>query len=52
MLDFLAAQPCCVVAMEACASAHYWGREIEELGHKGQIGAADLREAVREAAEE
>ncbi|MEH6727880.1 MAG: IS110 family transposase [Hyphomicrobiales bacterium] len=23
----------CVVAMEACASAHYWGRKITELGH-------------------
>ena len=34
LLDFLAAQPCCVVAMEACASAHYWGRETEKLGHE------------------
>ena len=25
LLAFLAAQPRCVVAMEACASAHYWG---------------------------
>ena len=33
LLDFLASQPICVVAMEACASAHYWGREIAELGH-------------------
>ena len=23
----------CVVAMEACASAHYWGQKITELGH-------------------
>jgi len=23
----------CVVGMEACASAHYWGREIAALGH-------------------
>jgi len=23
----------CVVAMEACASAHYWAREITKLGH-------------------
>ena len=34
LVDFLAAQPCCVVAMEACASAHYWGRETEKLGHE------------------
>lgn len=32
-LPFLAAQPSCVVAMEACATAHGWGREIEKLGH-------------------
>ena len=33
LLDFLASQPRCVVAMEACASAHHWGRESTELGH-------------------
>ena len=33
LLYFLAALPRCVVAMEACASAHHWGREIMQLGH-------------------
>jgi len=33
LLPFLAEHPACLVAMEACASAHYWGREIEKLGH-------------------
>jgi len=33
LLPFLASQPPCVVAMEACATAHDWGREIEALGH-------------------
>src|SRR5215469_5269332 len=28
LLGFLAAQARCVVAMEACAGAHYWAREI------------------------
>lgn len=28
VLKFLAAQPTCTVAMEACASSHYWAREI------------------------
>lgn len=23
----------CTIAMEACATAHFWGREMEELGH-------------------
>ena len=30
-------QPRCVVAMEACASAHYWGREIMALGHEVRL---------------
>lgn len=33
LLSFLAEQPRCVVAMEACATAHGWGREIESIGH-------------------
>jgi transposase len=33
LLGFLAAQARCVVAMEACAGAHYWAREIAKLGH-------------------
>ena len=34
---FLASQPSCVVAMEACASAHYWGREAVNLGHQVKL---------------
>jgi len=34
---FLASQPRCVVAMEACASAHHWGREIVGLGHEVRL---------------
>ena len=37
LLDFLASQPQCAVAMEACASAHYWGREILRLGHEVKL---------------
>jgi transposase len=33
VLAFLTEQPRCVVAMEACGSAHHWGRAIRELGH-------------------
>ena len=32
-LAFLAKLPVCTVAMEACATSHFWGREIEKLGH-------------------
>lgn len=27
----------CLVGMEACASAHYWGREIGALGHEVRL---------------
>ena len=37
VLDFLASHPRCLVAMEACASAHYWGREIGKLGHEVKL---------------
>lgn len=33
LLAFFAGQSACVVAMEACSSAHYWAREIGALGH-------------------
>src|SRR3954469_1574256 len=33
LLAFLATLPPCTVALEACGSAHYWGREIAKLGH-------------------
>jgi len=32
-VPFLAAQPFCIVAIEACATAHGLGREIEKIGH-------------------
>ena len=37
LLSFLASQPPCTVAMEACGSAHYWGREIAALGHEVRL---------------
>ena len=37
LLSFLASQPPCTVAMEACGSAHYWGREIVALGHEVRL---------------
>jgi transposase len=34
MLDFFRHIEPCLIAMEACASAHYWGRELTRLGHR------------------
>ena len=33
LLGFFAELPACLVGVEACASAHYWGRELRKLGH-------------------
>jgi transposase len=33
MLEFFQRQPACLIGMEACASAHYWARELIKLGH-------------------
>jgi transposase len=33
LLEFFSSQPRCLVALEACGGAHYWGREITKLGH-------------------
>ena len=37
LLSFMARIPPCLVAMEACGSAHYWGREFGKLGHRVKL---------------
>src|SRR6202451_4372404 len=37
VLGFLTEQPRCVVAMEACGSAHHWGRAIRDAGHEVRL---------------
>lgn len=33
LLTFFERLPRCLVGMEACGSAHHWGRELEKFGH-------------------
>lgn len=33
LLEFFEKHPRCLVGMEACASAHFWARELGRLGH-------------------
>lgn len=40
VLGFFAELAPCVVAMEACASAYYWAREIARFGHETKLIAA------------
>lgn len=37
VLSWFANLPRCRVGMEACAGAHYWGRELEQLGHEVKL---------------
>ena len=37
VLGFFAEQPRCIVAMEACGSAHHWGRAIRDAGHEVRL---------------
>ncbi len=37
LLAFLSGVDPCIVAMEACAGSHHWGREIGKLGHQVKL---------------
>jgi transposase len=37
MLAYFAKLPPCLVGMEACATAHYWARELARLGHRVRL---------------
>ena len=37
LLAFFAALPKCLIGMEACSSAHRWGRQIAALGHEVRL---------------
>src|SRR5580698_6256248 len=37
VLAFFEKLPPCLVGIEACASSHYWSRELQALGHKVRL---------------
>ena len=37
VLKWFAKLPPCLVGMEACATAHYWARELRKLGHEARL---------------
>src|SRR5881392_1562695 len=37
VLAFFQKLPACVVGIEACASSHYWSRELQALGHTARL---------------
>jgi transposase len=48
MMKFFEALPRCLVGMEACATAHYWARELTKLGHRVRLmPAKDVKAYVK-----
>jgi transposase len=48
VLAFFKALPPCLIGMEACATAHYWGREFTKLGHQVRLmPAKDVKAYVK-----
>ncbi len=37
LVTLLAEQPACIVAMEACATSHHWGRVALSHGHEVRL---------------
>ena len=37
VITYFAALPTCLVGMEACATAHFWARELRSLGHEVRL---------------
>ena len=37
MLAFLRDLPSCLIGLEACATSHFWAREIGALGHEVRL---------------
>ena len=45
LLAFFSRLPHCLVGMEACATAHYWARELSALGHEVRLMPAQYVKA-------
>src|SRR5262249_48366982 len=45
VLAFFSRLPRCVVGLQACATAHYWARELGALGHEVRLMPAQYVEA-------
>ena len=41
VLAFFGKLPPCLIGIEACASSHYWARELQALGHTVRLISFD-----------
>jgi transposase len=48
VIAFFEALPPCLIGMEACATSHYWARELAKLGHEVQLmPAKDVKAYIK-----
>ena len=47
MLDYFKKMPPCLIGMEACSSAHYWGQRITKVGTYRQTDGPAICKAIR-----
>lgn len=47
VLEYFAQLPPCLIGIEACGGAHYWGRELSKLGHTVKLMAGQYVAAYR-----
>jgi len=45
MLAFFARLPSCLIGLEACATAHYWARKLQAIGHEVRLMPAQYVKA-------
>jgi transposase len=45
VMAFFATLPCCLVGLEACATAHHWARELQAVGHEVRLMPAQYVKA-------
>src|SRR5947209_20193726 len=45
VISFFAPLPRCLVGIEACATAHYWARELQAAGHEVRVMPAQYVKA-------
>jgi transposase len=52
VLAFFQKLPPCLVGIEACASSHYWSRELKAFGHTVRLMPPAYVKALRQTTEE
>src|SRR5215204_6613707 len=45
VITYFASLPACLIGMEACATAHFWARELRALGHEVRLMPAQYVKA-------